>query len=98
MIAFCASQPARAHINAGQPGGFDAFSDAGDCFFVEADIGHDSAEADVFTGEFELWFDENQESRTRFCTGNSRLKNFANGDEGYVGDDEVDLLGYICGL
>ena len=93
MIAFCAGQPARAHIYAGQPGGFDAFSDAGDCFFVEADIGDDSAEADVFTGEFELGFDENQEIRTRFRTGNSRLKYFANGDEGYVVDDEVNLLG-----
>jgi hypothetical protein len=65
---------------------------------VQANVFNDATGADVFAPEFELGFDENQEIRTGFRTGGSGSKYFANRDKGYVGDDEVDLLGNVfCG-
>ena len=95
LIAFRASQAARGDFYASQTGGFSACSYVRHSFFVQANVLDDTAGADVFAREFELGFDENQEIRARFGAGGSRSKYFANGDEGYVGDDQGDLLGNV---
>jgi hypothetical protein len=95
LIALGAGQTAGANIYTSESGCFSAFSDAGDGFFVKANIFHDSARADILAAEFELGFDENQKSSAWLGAGKSRGKYFANGNEGYIGDDEVNQFGDV---
>jgi len=97
LIAFGAGQAAGEHFHASETRGFGAFSDAGDGFFVQANILDDSAGTDIFAGEFELGFDENEKNRAGFCTSGSRTKYFANGNKRYVGDNEIDWFGDVSG-
>lgn len=49
MIAFRAGEAAWSDIERRETGGFGAFADGGDGFFVELRIFHDSARADIFS-------------------------------------------------
>ena len=97
MIAFGAGQAAGEHFYASEARGFGAFFNAGDGFFVQANIFDDSAGADFFAAEFELGFDENEKIGAGFCAGGRGDKHFANGNERYVGDDEIDRFGDVGG-
>lgn len=68
----------------GDPG-LDAVAGA----LVGGGVADDAAWADVFTGEFELGFDEDDGVAAGFEDGEGGGEDEGEGDEGDVGDDEV---------
>jgi len=65
---------------------------------MQVNVLDDSAWANVLAAEFELGFDENKKIRAFSRASRSRSQYFADGNEGYVGDNEIDLLGDVRGL
>jgi hypothetical protein len=97
LIAFCAGQTTWQDVYASQAGGFGASSNAGDGFFVQANVIHNSTWADILAAELELGFDENKKIRAWLGACRGGAKYFANGDERNVGDGEICLLRDILG-
>jgi hypothetical protein len=76
----------------GDPG-LDAVAGA----LVGGGVADDAAGADVFAGEFELGFDEDDGVAAGFEDGEGGGEDEGEGDEGDVGDDEVHEFGDIGG-
>src|SRR5579859_1706036 len=76
---------------------YGGFAHGGDGFLMQGGAGDDAAGADVFTGQFELRLDQDQEICRVFCDGQCGGKHFADGDEGDVEDQEISGLGDVGG-
>src|SRR5579859_2149340 len=98
LVAFRASETARRDAEAMEAVRCGGEFDAGDRFVVERRVSDDAAFADVFAAKFELRLDENEKRGAGLCREDGRRKNFCDGDEGDIGDDEVDRFGdFVCG-
>ena len=97
-VAFGAGETARLHADREKIQGFRCGLDRKDCALMEGGVVDDPAGADVFTAEFELGLDKDEEIGGARGAGEGGRQDFGDGDEGYIGDDERGGFGDIARL
>src|SRR5262249_54113733 len=93
LIAFCAGEMTGAHSENFKTGLASGLADVIDRFLVEVGIADNAALGDLGVREFELRLDQDQGVGPGFEQTGKWFHDLRNGNEGNVGDGEIDLFG-----
>ena len=88
---------ARTHVDDLESGASGCGADFFDGLFVKGGVVDDAAGSDVYLGQFELWFDKNEQVCAGFGNGVGWRQHLCGGNEGNIDDDEIYTLGNVLG-